>query len=322
MAFNVNAPEIDMSDIRKSLKQIRSWIHQLNENLRYTLTHIEEENFTSELKLTLDGKLDQTSLESLTAAIEQNRADIETRVSESDLHRAIRMIHVGGVNLISHDARNWQSGAWNENAEITASNDAIALNNYIPVEAGESLSVNSFCSNDMILSFYDAQDARVSNPTALSALTLPATIEAPAHTARLRVHCVKNGGASVYDMGGEFKFKLERGNKSTDWSRATDDAARSLITLTGGSVQKASLRNAESSNNYRDVTINFADMRFTAPPTLIVTPDYAGALATPYGVFAYIRAISSQSAQVRMISNMTSMDIQAGLNWLALGQTA
>lgn len=321
MAFQMSMPDIDGENIQKALKQIKSWMYQLNENLRYALSHIEEENFTNELKGTLDGKLDSKGLDAMTEAIEQNRADIESRVNETQLQAAIRMIKIGGVNLISHDPGEWQQGAWSIYEHIVNSDVAIAHKRAIDVMPGEALSIGSYCDNDMYLSFYSAAGARLSNPISTGGLALPATLEAPANAARLRVHCVKSGGASVDELESAFKFKIERGNKPTDWSRAVNDPARALRTLAWGSAPPASIRNAETSANYREIDIDYAYMNYTSAPALTLTPVYSGALACPHGIYAYARQITPQGARVRVTSNYTAANIMAGLNWMALGDT-
>lgn len=320
MAFQMSMPDFDAENIQAALKQIKSWMHQLNDNLKYALSHIEEENFTSALKGTLDGKLDSNGLKSLTEAIERNRADIESCVSEAQMLAAIRVIKIGGVNLISHDARHWQQGAWGISERIVDSGVAIAYKRAIDVTPGESLTVNSYCEHDMYLSFYDASGARIAGPVNTGGLVLPVTLEAPANAVRLCVHCVKSGGAYPHELESAFKYKLERGNKSTDWSRALDDDARGLRTLASGSVPAASIRNAESSTKYREVDIDYSYMNYASVPALTVSPYYSGTIGSPFVVGAYIREITAQGARVRMASNYASINIIAGLKWIALGE--
>lgn len=46
MAFQMRVPEFPSNDSPKAIRQIRSWLYQLNENLRYMFSHLDEDNFT------------------------------------------------------------------------------------------------------------------------------------------------------------------------------------------------------------------------------------------------------------------------------------
>ena len=46
MAFQMRVPEFPLNDSPKAIRQIRSWLYQLNENLRYMFSHLDEDNFT------------------------------------------------------------------------------------------------------------------------------------------------------------------------------------------------------------------------------------------------------------------------------------
>lgn len=53
MAFQMRMPGAESDDVRKSIRQIRSWLYQLNENLQYTFSNLDEENFTETFLKTL-----------------------------------------------------------------------------------------------------------------------------------------------------------------------------------------------------------------------------------------------------------------------------
>ena len=53
MAFQMKMPGAQTDDVKKALKQIHSWLYQLNENLNYTFSHLDEENFTDAFLSTL-----------------------------------------------------------------------------------------------------------------------------------------------------------------------------------------------------------------------------------------------------------------------------
>ena len=42
MAFQMRAPGADTDDVQKSVRQIRSWLYQLNENLQYAFSNLDE----------------------------------------------------------------------------------------------------------------------------------------------------------------------------------------------------------------------------------------------------------------------------------------
>lgn len=46
MAFQMRVPEFEANDSPKAIRQIRSWLFQLSENLRYMFSHLDEDNFT------------------------------------------------------------------------------------------------------------------------------------------------------------------------------------------------------------------------------------------------------------------------------------
>lgn len=46
MAFQMRMPGAETDDVHKAIRQIRSWLFQLNENLQYTFSNLDEENFT------------------------------------------------------------------------------------------------------------------------------------------------------------------------------------------------------------------------------------------------------------------------------------
>ena len=53
MAFQMRAPGADTDDVQKSVRQIRSWLYQLNENLQYAFSNLDEENFTDQFLKTI-----------------------------------------------------------------------------------------------------------------------------------------------------------------------------------------------------------------------------------------------------------------------------
>ncbi|MBQ3080030.1 MAG: hypothetical protein IJC48_08555 [Clostridia bacterium] len=46
MGFIMTSPSVDSNDLGKSVQEVRSWLYQLNENLRYMFTHLDEDNFS------------------------------------------------------------------------------------------------------------------------------------------------------------------------------------------------------------------------------------------------------------------------------------
>lgn len=62
MAFQMKMPGTQTEDVQKALRQIHSWLYQLNENLQYTFSHLDEDNFTDAFLLSLQsGESDLTS---------------------------------------------------------------------------------------------------------------------------------------------------------------------------------------------------------------------------------------------------------------------
>lgn len=46
MLFMNRPPELKGDDVKKSIRQLQSWLYQLNEQLRYAFTHLDEENLS------------------------------------------------------------------------------------------------------------------------------------------------------------------------------------------------------------------------------------------------------------------------------------
>lgn len=69
MGFLMKAPSISEENQAESIKRIHSWLYQLNENLRYMFSHLNEENFSGDFLSSLQSNI-QTEIENVSQRLE------------------------------------------------------------------------------------------------------------------------------------------------------------------------------------------------------------------------------------------------------------
>lgn len=99
MAFTMSMPSAPSDDVKKSLKQLRSWMYRLNENLQYTLSHLDDENFTDDFWRAVKATGGSSESAAATAArLNELNTALETLTGRVDLMQSTQWTPLTMVN--------------------------------------------------------------------------------------------------------------------------------------------------------------------------------------------------------------------------------
>ena len=133
MAFYMRSPVYTPNDPVKSVKQLHSWLYQLNENLKFMFSNLDGDNFTSEFSACFSEeavKETQAEIKKLDEAIERmgqtgewEKPELTGFVSVSD-ETAPAYLHAGSCVHMTGEVKNIDPLAANETRKMFAlSND-------------------------------------------------------------------------------------------------------------------------------------------------------------------------------------------------------
>lgn len=78
MGFLMKAPTVSEGDADQSIRQIHSWLYQLNENLKYMFSHLDEENFSADFMKSAASEVTK-QLESLSSRVDEVADKVEKK---------------------------------------------------------------------------------------------------------------------------------------------------------------------------------------------------------------------------------------------------
>lgn len=97
MSFYMRSPVYTPNDPMKSVKQMHSWLYQLNENLRYMFSNLDSDNFSSEFAVLFSSENTQKTQ----SAIENMERDLSKLMAASEWEN----LSVTGCVILNADTR-------------------------------------------------------------------------------------------------------------------------------------------------------------------------------------------------------------------------
>lgn len=153
----------------------------------------------------------------------------------------VAAVEVGGGNLLrSSDV--WEQGTWNTSSGAhTASTTRLRSSKggwYVPVEPNATYVIGRHTAGSpvdyyMVLYAYDSSGAFVLTDSVTGWITSFPYTYVPATATRLEVGIRRSDNADISASEAEVaRFKLERGNRASDWTPAPEDVAASAVSRT------------------------------------------------------------------------------------------
>ena len=162
----------------------------------------------------------EDDMKAFSTTIEQLPDNINLAVSEG-----IGALEIGGTNLIGHNPSDWyqgnmyESGTNNNTGSLkyvrSSTTDVVGDTKYTLSVYGDYTAYINFYNSD---SLFDGTGAQLSTDDYV-------TFTTPSDAISFRVYLERNDGsdALIEEVGDSLFVKLERGDKSTDWSPAPED---------------------------------------------------------------------------------------------------
>lgn len=97
----------------------------------------------------------------------------------------------------------------------------------------------------------------------------------------------------------------------------TAATARHNLGIYGG---RSSGKTGLTASNEIDITINFG-ITFASVPNVVVTPQTTSEAEGSYGIYFYIRSLTTSGCTVRLTTNASSGIGTVYVQWLAIGET-
>lgn len=204
---------------------------------------------TTTLGTNADGTTKAGDVVHRTSAIEQDVSSFKTTVSETyTTKEEFENLEIGGRNLLP-TVEVWENGTWNSatgvhsnrNTRIRSSKDGW----YITIEPSETYVLSRHSTSDSktyhaVLYAYDSSGSYVSTDSVTAWITeFPYSYE-PKTATRLEVG-IRNSEDGVIEVSevSIARFKLEKGNKATDWTPAPEDIETRVSSAESSIIQNA-----------------------------------------------------------------------------------
>ena len=173
-------------------------------------------------------------------------SDAQNKINSAE--NAVNNLEIGGRNLISNIASNWQQGHWSDiDGNYINYNGRICTKIGLKVIPGETYAINIYLNGvtDKYLLFrtYGSDGSFIGSVIGItnSIYTVPSNVY------ELRFALYEN--VTLDDLtNGDVRVKVEKGNKATDWSPAPEDISVENIyttnttTIDGGKITTGSIK--------------------------------------------------------------------------------
>lgn len=156
--------------------------------------------------------------------LERGNRPTDWTPAPEDTDTAIDNIQVGGTNLLRHDSSSWAQGTWNNAGTLNSTTTRIACLTQIPIKANTPYIISRF-NNDYVMAIVKyGPNGRWYDSGWIS--TYPYVIEPESSDYMLAVHVRHTNNTQIMTpdlMKDTVRFKIEQGNKPTDWTPAPED---------------------------------------------------------------------------------------------------
>lgn len=135
---------------------------------------------------------------------------------------------VGGANILPADPTAWENAAINSNTGANSTNTSrmrLSVDRWATVTPGQTYTISQDGTGYRIATYgYQEDGTYVPGDFHSFATVYPFTWTAGANTARLRVAVRRDDGDTMsYDELAAIRFKVEAGDKATDWTPTVDE---------------------------------------------------------------------------------------------------
>lgn len=166
-----------------------------------------------------------------TTRIEQNADAIKLQATKiTETSNKIDNLEIGGRNLISNVASNWQQGHWDDiNGTYENFDGRICTKNGLKVSPGETYAIkiylNGVTDKNLLFRTYGSDGSFLGSVIGVTNLIY----NVPSNVYELRFVLYEN--VTLDDLtSGAVKVKIEKGNKATDWTPAPEDIDEAINT--------------------------------------------------------------------------------------------
>lgn len=166
-----------------------------------------------------------------TTAIEQNAKAIKLQATKiTETSNKIDNLEIGGRNLISNIASNWQQGQWDDiNGTYENFDGRICTKIGLKVSPGETYAIkiylNGVTDKNLLFRTYGSDGSFLGSVIGVTNLIY----NVPSNVYELRFVLYEN--VTLDDLtSGAARVKIEKGNKATDWTPAPEDVDEAINT--------------------------------------------------------------------------------------------
>lgn len=166
-----------------------------------------------------------------TTKIEQNADAIKLQATKiTETSNKIDNLEIGGRNLISNVASNWQQGQWDDiNGTYENFDGRICTKNGLKVSPGETYAIkiylNGVTDKNLLFITYGSDGSFLGSVIDVTNLIY----NVPSNVYELRFVLYEN--VTLDDLtSGAVRVKIEKGNKATDWTPAPEDVDETINT--------------------------------------------------------------------------------------------
>ena len=166
-----------------------------------------------------------------TTKIEQNADAIKLQATKiTETSNKIDNLEIGGRNLISNIASNWQQGHWDDiNGTYENFDGRICTKNGLKVSPGETYAIkvylNGVTDKNLLFRTYGSDGSFLGSVIGVTNLIY----NVPSNVYELRFVLYED--VTLDDLtSGAIRVKLEKGNKATDWTPAPEDVNEAINT--------------------------------------------------------------------------------------------
>lgn len=166
-----------------------------------------------------------------TTKIEQNADAIKLQATKiTETSNKIDNLEIGGRNLISNVASNWQQGHWDDiNGTYENFDGRICTKNGLKVSPGETYAIkiylNGVTDKNLLFRTYGSDGSFLGSVIGVTNLIY----NVPSNVYELRFVLYEN--VTLDDLtSGAVRVKVEKGNKATDWTPAPEDVDEAINT--------------------------------------------------------------------------------------------
>ena len=151
------------------------------------------------------------------SSISQLKNQIALKVEQTDITNAINNVQIGGRNLI---IKNNLTNGWVQSDGVVANNNAYRVTEYIPCSEGETFIFQMWMPNSVQVwyddTYFDANKVYINsyNSNYITNTYFYKVLVAPTNAKYIRISFTYNEN---------YKYKLERGTKPTDYTPAPED---------------------------------------------------------------------------------------------------